>query len=193
MNRLRIALALFLALATPTLAHATNLVQNGSFSSGSADWTYNINADDNWLPGPSSYASAGCPSSACISSGPDQNYLYQDIATTVGNSYTLSFQASIRASPDGVELQALFGGATVEDLTSATSAYQTFTVSGLVATSASTELEFLGEDSHGLFLTSVDVENNGPAATPEPGTFTLAVTGLLTLAAALRRRSLLPS
>jgi hypothetical protein len=143
-------------------------------------------------------AITGCIGSSCISPGPNQNYLYQDIATTVGDSYTLSFEAEISGVSEfsGYELQALFGGNLVEDITTYNNAYVTYTISGLVATSTSTELEFLGRDDPSfLNLTDVDVEDNGPApaATPEPGALLLTGTGLLSLAGIVRRRLPIPN
>jgi hypothetical protein len=200
-DRLRIAFALVLAFTLPTLAHATNLVQNGNFSSGLNDWTNNPNLDFSWRTGTLA-AITGCEGSSCISPGPDQNpgqnYLYQDIATTVGDSYTLSFEADIRGDAEhtGYELQALFGGNLEEDITTYNNAYVTYTISGLIATSTSTQLEFLGrDDPYNLILTDVDVEDNGPAsaATPEPAALTLTGTGLLALAGIVRRRLPIPN
>jgi hypothetical protein len=195
MHRLRIAFALVIAFTVPTVAHATNLVQNGNFSSGLSDWTINTNSPDSPWQSNGSAAHTDCVNSSCISPGPDQNYLYQDIPTTVGDSYTLSFQAEINGY-SGSELQALFAGNLVEDITTDNNAYVTYTISGLVATSTSTELEFLGRnDPSGTFLTDVDVEDNGPAsaATPEPAALTLTGTGLLALAGIVRRRLPIPN
>jgi hypothetical protein len=199
-DRLRIAFALVLAVTVPTVAHATNLVQNGNFFSSLSDWTTNPNSPVGPWQSNGSAARTGCGGSACISPGPDQNYLYQDIATTVGDSYTLSFEADIEgdAEQTGYELQALFAGNLVEDITtySYSNTFTTYTISGLVATSTSTELEFLGRDDPSfLNLTDVDVEDNGPApaATPEPGALLLTGTGLLSLAGIVRRRLPIPN
>lgn len=189
--------ALALAYLSPTLAHA-NLVNNGDFSSGSTDWTYNSSSDHPWSFGSNGsyhYASTGCVGAQCITGSTSQQaYLYQDLSTNVGDSYTLSFAFSPNNGTPN-ELVSLFGNTTADDLVNTAntgSMLVTYTISGLVATSTTTELEFLGRQDPGYdLLTYVSVTDNGsgvPSPTPEPGTMMMVGTGLFSLAGVARRR-----
>lgn len=178
---------------TPTLAHATNIVANGDFALGSTDWTYNSSTSYPWSfanNGTNTYASTGCVGQPCITGTPsEQAFLYQDLATTLGDSYTLSFDFQGGAGTPQ-ELQALFGGAVVEDILNIPgTTLVTYTVSGLVATSTTTEVEFLGrQDPAYDALTNVSVVDDSPSAVPEPGTIAMVGTGLLSLFGVARRR-----
>src|SRR5579875_1131823 len=120
-----IALALGLAANSP----AANLVTNGDFETGDlTGWTASTNAA-NWSvfsaatspngKSPSSgtyFVQAGCIGDDCINGTPaQQDFLFQDIATTPGDSYTLTFAFESSGTP--MELEVLFGGDTVFDLT----------------------------------------------------------------------------
>jgi hypothetical protein len=163
----------------PPFAHA-NLVTNGDFSAGDAGWTtnWNINADT---------ASTQCVGSGCITGGiTSGSYLYQDISTTPGTAYTLSFDfEAFGGNP--MELQVLFGNTVAADFLNAGSiAPTTFTFSNLVANSGTTRLLFLGRNDPGVnLLNNVDVEGS---AVPEPGTLALVGTAVLGLAGMARRR-----
>ena len=183
---------LFLA---PTSAHA-DLVTNGNFAAGSAGWTYNPSSSFPWAfenNGTYSFASTGCVGPQCITgTTAQQAYLFQNLTTVAGDTYTLSF-AYTPAAGTPTELLVLFGGTSADDLVNVafTGSLVTYTVSGLVASSSSTELEFLGRQDPSfdqLTDVSVNLGSGIPAPTPEPGTMGMVGTGLLSLFGVARRR-----
>lgn len=206
MNRKSLVLAvtlLALGLAARS-ASAANIVTNPNFANGGyagslAGWTTNNNfygygqwgavyLGDHGDPNISD-ALTGCSGSLCITgSGVDVAELYQDLSTTPGDSYTLSFLYN--AGPDASnELKVLFGSTVATDLTNITTGlFATYSYSGLVASSATTRLEFLGQTGSGdIALTEVSVVDNGPSIIPEPSSLVLLGTGALLFAAGFRR------
>lgn len=197
-----LALAVLFA---PLSAHASSIVVNGDFTAGPYDgggagWTVSLNSysypmwnfvyfGDHADPSISD-AVSGCSGSGCTDmSGPYPAYISQLLPTVAGDSYTLSFLYSPGSgSPN--ELQALFGNMVAEDILNlGTNTFALYTVSGLVATSSSTNLEFLGRaDSGGIALTEVNVQDDGPAPVPEPPILYLLGAGLVGLTALYRHK-----
>lgn len=190
--------SLFLALAFTSVksAHATSIVNNGSFQTGDfTGWTANPNSSFPWqvegAPG-NFFADTGCVGQECITGTTSQQaYLYQDLTTTAGNSYTLGFTFSNEGTPS--ELEVLFGSTVAIDLLNVnTGGSVDYSVNGLVASSSITRLEFLGrEDPSFMSVTNISVTDNGPASTspiPEPGTVGMVGTGVLGLLGAVRRK-----
>jgi hypothetical protein len=194
MRLLKIAAGLFVfafACVAPALAHA-QIVTNGNFFDGSAGWTSNPSSSYPWTfdgAGTSnSYASTGCVGEQCITGTmAEQAYLFQDLTTVTGDTYTLSFEFA--GDGDPMELQAWFGGTLAEDLLNIPDTTLTeYVVTDLVATSTTTELEFLGRQDPGFDeLTDVSVTDNS-TVTPEPGTLGLLGTGVLGLIGVARRK-----
>jgi PEP-CTERM motif len=188
----------FMGLLAPSAARATNIVTDGSFAGATS-----ATVDPNWtssawefgyfgpFDGNTDYATTGCVGSGCISGGVTSGaYLFQNLTTIPGDSYTLSFEFTPDAGAPN-ELEVLFGSAVAFDLVNTPDTdYVLYANTGLVATAASTQLTFLGrQDPAYDRLTGVDVEDNGSGnVTPEPSSLYLLGTGLAGLAGMLRRK-----
>ena len=155
-------------------AQAQNLVTNPGFEAGGAGWTAN-----NWFFGGglphtgANQADTGCVGAGCITTDPAAGgaWFFQDIPTIPGATYTVSFFYTTSNPGDvGVELQVFFGtvpasvnapgtctGSCIFDTQAATPGYVQVTRS-VVATGATTRLEFLGRnDPAGMFVDDVVV------------------------------------
>jgi hypothetical protein len=177
-------------------------VQNGGFETGDfTSWTGDrwgvTSTDSGEVPFAGSYyAYTGCVGDPCINGTPDQQAsLSQTLATTAGQTYTLTFEfMTLYDAPN--ELDVLWNGTSVLDLgpggtLGVVPAYTLYTVSSLSATSSSSTLTFLGrQDPAYNALDNVDVELSGTGGTPEPSTWLLMGGALLPLLWAARRRTL---
>lgn len=203
----RLALA---AACLASVAVAQNLVQNPGFETGSfTGWTassYGGHGGARWeiYSGAGAhtgthYASTGCNGSSggtCIAPDPGAGaWLYQDLATTPGTQYTLTFYYAPGGATGGgvAELQVLWGpsgsplttggngsctGSCVFDnALIGSSTYTKYTMT-LTATSTSMRLEFLGRQDPQLdFLDDVSVVAPSPN-TPVPPSLPLTLAGL---------------
>ena len=118
--------------------------------------------------------------------------LSQDITTTAGDQYTITFwvaQDTASSSGYGNELLASFGGATLVNKSDVAEEGYTEYSYNVDATSSSSALDLtLGNNLGEFLLDDVSVVDTTPVATPEPGSIVLLGTGLLTLAGVARRR-----
>jgi hypothetical protein len=217
-----------LAFLAASSAFGANIVQNPGFETGD----FSFWATSNWgvtgtggiggvFPNSGSFfAETGCVGTTCIAPDSDTSgaaaWLYQDLATVNGGTYSLSFayasgNAGVGAGSvgslafTGVELQVLWGdsatplvasapgtctGGTncVFDSTDTTNGtnYVVYTVSGLQATSSSTRLEFLGEQDPAQI--GLDDVSVNATGVPEPSSFFLLGSGLLGMGALARRK-----
>jgi hypothetical protein len=187
---------------------AQNLLGNPGFETGGfspwvADSNYIVLTNDAGVVAHSGtyYADTGCVGTACITPAPNTSgaWFYQDVPTTPGAHYTLTFwYAPGESGTDNTaELQVLWG-ATSSALTTGGAAsctgncvfdnqligntsYTQYTVNNLLATSSSMRLEFLGRqdpaesgvDDVSLTLTS------GPTTVPVLGPGMLALLALM--------------
>jgi hypothetical protein len=183
----------------PGVASA-DLVVNGGFETGDfTGWTINPSptGDFPWTIDGSStgpfagahFASTGCIGPTCTS-GPGGSFLSQNLATTPGQTYTLSFAYNPNAGQTS-ELVVDWGGTQVFDQVNGAAVYTVHTITGLVPTDGSTNLTFFGRqdpDFNGLDNVSV---NPAGAAAPEPSSLLLVtsvVPGLLGLGIVRRRK-----
>ncbi|MDP3072134.1 MAG: VPDSG-CTERM sorting domain-containing protein [Opitutaceae bacterium] len=175
-----------------------NLVTNGGFESGFASWTYS------GTPGTADIGT-GFPHSgtnhAAFGEYPGFGNLSQTLTTSIGESYTLSFwlfhpvsPAQFGQTPNGFNVS--WNGSTLSSFTLTDAgpfAYTNFTVSGLVATSTSTTLQFgFSHRPNYWVLDDVSVTAGPLNATgvPDSGfTWVLFAVGLAALAMIRRRIS----
>jgi hypothetical protein len=217
---LRITIIL-LAFVAAAYGGPVNLVQNGGFETGDlTGWTNNPTTSRPWTVDEDSHSGTfavqnGCIGAPCINGNASaQDTLAQTIATNVGDSYTLSFFYD-PGQPGNTgqfsELLAQWGDTTAIDLVQEGSGivilvrsaapaagvvtpaagYNQYTVSGLIATGTTMELNLLGRqdtDSKSLLDDVVLTDDTVHADAPEPSTYLFAAGGLLALGLLKLRR-----
>ena len=159
----------------PPPASGANLVANGNFATGDfTDWTLGGNAIwQNSLPeifidtsaeGSSTYA-AGMGSMGPSSSS--DGTLSQTIATTPGQTYTLSFWLQNEGSTGGNDFQAIWNGQTLLSLSNAPqSGYTEYTYT-VTATGSASTLEFSALNNPSQWdLDNVSLTATGSTAAP---------------------------
>ncbi len=181
-----LGLCLALIGAIPGSAKAQNLVVNGGFETG--DFT-------GWTLSDSTYTSV-TSTPAFVHSGNygvaygfvgGDNFLYQTITTTPGESYTFQFfQKTVDGTPN--DFQAYWGGNLILDVPNSPNASNwtdyTFTE---MATGTSTEIKFGFRQDPGY--SAFDDVSVTPASVPEPASFIMLGTAGAALLALGRRRA----
>ncbi len=184
---------------------AQNVVTNPGFESGFSGWTENgvkwflPTGSGGYDPGGGTHGGTGkaitvCGGVSCMAADPAilGAWLYQDLNTVVGQSYTLSFWlysngASTADRP--VQFRALFGNTVAADFTALPTSdvfTQYFNTVPLIATSTTTRLELLGRDDPS-YLQLDDISVTASTTTPEPSSMALVSGGLLAMLAVTRR------
>jgi hypothetical protein len=188
--------------------YGTNIVLNPGFETGNLmSWTTDGNGSwivatsANGIVGPHSgtfFADSHCSSSGCINT-PD-SFLFQDLPTTINQTYTLTFwyDRGISGPVKGgssEELLVLWNGTPALDVAQLNQGgsdpgWTQFTVTGLTASSTSTRLEFRGRQD-GASLGVDDVNVQASSAVPEPASLTLAGSALFGIGLfAMRKKEL---
>jgi hypothetical protein len=131
----------------------------------SASWTLNDPSGFSNVGGDSAFAHSG-NNYANLGATPGTGSLSQGLSTVAAQSYTLSFWLAndITAGlPSGNSFNVFFNGVNVFSLTNSNAfAYTQFTISGLVATGGSTQLEFVYNHNNDFWrLDDVDVSAQG--------------------------------
>lgn len=173
---------------------ATNIVVNGDFETGNlSGWTVNASPTGGYpwtvTDASATYtAETGCVGSACLNESGNPAYLYQDLNTTAGTLYNLTFDFVASGTPNA--LKVLWGSDVVLDLTNVGSLLN-YSVSNLLATGGTTRLTFLGRnDPSYSHLDNVNVQAvaSAPGAVPEPASWAMMILGFLGVGATVRSK-----
>ena len=151
-----------------TLNAPVNLVANGNFATGDfTDWTLGGNDDDGQIVIDTN-AEGGSIYAAGMGSMGANGTLSQTIATTPGETYTLSFWLQNEASGTN-DFKAIWNGQTLLSLTNATqSGYTEYTYT-VTATSSTTTLEFSAANGPSQWdLDNISLTANGTSTTTPP-------------------------
>jgi len=182
--------ALAALLAAPLLASAANLVQNGSFEN-------NVQGNGSWNIYSSLSGWTGTPNIELRDNVAGQAYdgvnfveldttansgMFQDVATSAGSHYTLSFAYSARPNTGNTnDINVLWNGSLVSALggSNATSVnnWSVFSIDVIGGVGATSRLVFNAaglSDSYGGSLDAVSVTS----AVPEPQTYALLLGGV---------------
>jgi len=187
---LKLFCGLFVCVLFIPAAHA-DLITNGGFETGDfTGWTQSGWLIDTTNPNSGVYdASTGCAGASCTTIGdPNAAYLYQDVATTAGTNYTLSFfYDSGQLATNASELLVLWGDPNAPNLSTVvdfvnvdtSSAYVEYTGT-VTATSVTSQLEFFGRQDLDFYsLDDVSLTGGTVSSVPEPEPFLLVVAGLI--------------
>jgi hypothetical protein len=190
---------MLLLLFSVSHASAGNILVNGGFETGDfTGWSQSDWFIDSLNPNSGVYdASTGCFGASCTTPGdPDAAYLYQDLTTTPGTTYDLSFFFdSGQLATSASELLVLWGDPTAPSLSTVTDlvdvdtsgAYVEYTGT-VTATSSTSQLEFLGrQDLDFYYLDDVSL-TAATSSVPEPGSLLTVLTGLVAVIVGQRRR-----
>ena len=181
------------ASATPI----TNIVTNGGFETGNfSGWTQGGNTS---FTGVDSFSAHSGNFGAFMGPGGKggAGSLTQNLTTTVGASYELSFfmygengSESFDGSFGSVQFQVFWNGVMIFDTTSPPASYQQFSFINLAATGTSTELKFVFENDPSFFHLDDVVAGITATTVPEAmSTLWLALPALAMLGfVQLRRR-----
>jgi len=171
-------MALAVGMSIPAKA---NLVSNGNFATGNfSGWTLSGDSSGDYIS-----ETSGVYSAALTTNAPDEGYISQTLATTVGQVYLVSFLlAGDGATPNS--FSASLGGPSLtnvgDTLPSGTSYSYDFT-----ASSTATSLQFSYSDAPGYFyLTNISV--TALTNTPEPSTAVAGIGALMLMVYGWRKR-----
>ena len=154
-------------------AQAVNIVADPGFEASSdniggnpfsASWTNTDPFGFSGVGGDSAFAHSGT-NYAFLGATPGTGSLSQGLGTTAGQFYSLSFWLAndISKGPSGNSFQVFFNGVSVFSLANQGAfAYTQFTISGLAATSGSTQLQFVSNHNNDFWrLDDIDVSAQG--------------------------------
>ena len=179
---------------TPPAASGSNLVANGNFATGDfTNWTLGGNYTDTTY-GPEIFidtdAEGGSTHAAGMGSVGSDGTLSQTIATTAGQTYTLSFWLQNEASGTN-DFKAIWNGQTLLSLTNAAQSGYTEHTYTVTATGSTTTLEFSAANSPSqwdLDNISLTASGTSPATTNSlagsSGSTTIATGAMVEIAAA---------
>ncbi len=185
---MRITLFFAAVLTLPALGFAANIVVNPGFENFLASpWVTNWDLALDPHTGFQSIGT-GCTGAQCTLPGANASYLYQDLTTSNGTTYTLSFYLQVDGTGTSTpnDLRVFFNGAQVLALTNITAlGYQQYSTT-VVAGGTGARLEFLGRnDPSSSRIDDVSLDS-APAQNPvpEPATWLLFAAGFSALVTA---------
>ncbi|MFA9217980.1 MAG: PEP-CTERM sorting domain-containing protein [Sphingomonadaceae bacterium] len=174
-------------LASSVSAHAaTELVVNGDFETGNfSGWTKsgNISLSDVIANSVTSNHTFVWRSGATGSAA----FISQNLTTTVGYKYTLSFDV-FNSATSASTFEADFAGTKVYEFSNQAQNWTHVTLTDLVATGNSTELKFGARNDPSF--TRLDNVSVTVSAVPEPETYAMLLAGIGLMGAVARRRKL---
>lgn len=195
MRIVKLVVALVIATASTSVAMA-NIITNPGFESGMTGWTTN----PSFAWGSSTQhvmfgsfdavngAGFNCGSTNCLDPTVGA-YLYQDLATTVGTTYTVSFEYYFGGTSGLQEIDVYFGGNLDGNITTETNVPGwNFYSFDAVATSGTTRLEFTQvNDPDFTYLDNISADIS-TSSVPEPATTAMLAGGIGVLLLAKWRR-----
>lgn len=184
------------ALASPIACNVPgNIVVNCGFESGTSPWV--LSGDLAYFGTDIYHIHSGTVSmhmGSTTSTLATGNHLSQDLVTTPGATYSLSFWlANTDDSGPAASFEAFWNGSAIAAslMTAGDTSFSEYTFAGLTAGSGDTTLEFEAYSLHGYYyLDDVSVVQSQASPVPEPASALLLLTGALLLAglAVSRRR-----
>jgi hypothetical protein len=186
MNLRTALIAAMLATAsTVAMAEPQNLVKNPSFDAGHDDWIYNGFVRTTSGPDLARMLTL-CVGAHCLDTPGAGAFLGQQITTTPGELYDLSFWTGTGTGPG--EFSVYWNGLLVDDQPLATSSTLQHSYTSLLATSDTAYLEIHGRDDPAhMWVDDVSVVQHVVSTVPEPQTYAMLLSGLLFAGLAIRR------
>lgn len=188
-----LAVALFACCSVGFAYADSNLVANGSFETGdftswtvTGDTTFTGVCDVSTCPG--GFAPQSGNFAAYFGPVGDTASISQTIATTPGDSYSLSFYLANPVGGTPNLFSVTFGDSTFSFQNfGASFGWQQFTLTTLASSDQTPLIFTFRNDPAYWFLDNVTVQQSG-GTVPEPGTFALFGSGILGLGTLVRRR-----
>jgi hypothetical protein len=179
-----IAIALAIA-STAAVAEPQNLVKNPGFELGVQDWTYR--GFQRTTSGPDQNRMLTlCVGVGCLNNLGAGAFLGQQITTTPGQLYDLSFWTGTGSGPG--EFSVYWNGLLVGDQSLDTLSIAQHSYTSLLATSDTAYLEIHGRDDPAhMWIDDVSVVQHVVSTVPEPQTYAMLLSGLLFAGLAIRR------
>ncbi|MGZ5200836.1 MAG: PEP-CTERM sorting domain-containing protein [Telluria sp.] len=177
--------AALVAASTVAIAEPQNLVKNPGFEDGQQDWA--LRGFQGISSGPQMTRMLTlCVGAHCVDTPGSGAFLGQEITTTPGQLYDLSFWTGTGTGPG--EFSVYWNGLLVDDQPLATSTVLQHSYSSLLATSDMAYLEIHGrDDAAHMWVDDVSVVPHMVNAVPEPQTYAMLLSGLLFAGLAIRR------
>lgn len=177
-------------------AAMAELIKNGDFSNGNSSWnTQNMTVFQNMGVGGSSAMQTACAGHQCVDNAGAGAFFSQVLDTVAGTSYKLSFFVGESEGPTG-EFSVFWDGVQLADIINPASGTVDFHQNphlveydfDLLATAASTVLEFHGRQDPGrMSFDNISVVEKA-SNVPESGSLPLVLLGSMAMVAVRRRK-----